>query len=244
MIVYLIRHGQSANNLLAEQLSGRVGPFPFDRYMNERVHEPPLTEIGEIQAKLLSAYMAELGPASPPTRLYCSPMLRTLQTTQPLAEALNCAPSVWMDLHEQGGIFRRTGEEDEAIGFPGLSRAKVAELFPGYHADSIGEEGWWYGGEEDLASCFARAVRVAETLHQMAGKSDDERIGLVSHGTFMGSLLKALLGRLPGNGLYFNHHNTGVTRLDFARQQTNANLVMNVRYMNRADHLTADLMTH
>ena len=29
MILYLIRHGQSANNLLAEQLKERAGPLPL-----------------------------------------------------------------------------------------------------------------------------------------------------------------------------------------------------------------------
>ena len=71
---------------------------------------------------------------------------------------------------------------------------------------------------------------------------DDESIAVVSHGTFMDSLLKALLGRLPGNEFYFNHHNTGITRIDFQSWKTSGVLPF-IRYANRADHLTDDDMT-
>ncbi len=242
MILYLIRHGQSTNNLLAEELRNRHGPFsvPYDTYMSQRVAEPPLTAIGEAQAKSLGVYVNELRI----TRLYSSPMLRSMQTMRPIAEAMNLAPSVWTDLHEQGGLFLRPGADAEATGFPGLNRSEVEEMFPGYLSDGIGEKGWWHGAEEDMASCYARAVRVAGTLRQMAQDTDNGIIAAISHGTFMDSLLKALLGRLPGNDFYFNHHNTAITRVDFVRSQTNSNLSVLIRYTNRVDHLTAEFMTY
>ena len=240
MILYLIRHGQSANNLLAEELKVQAGPFPYERYMTQRVAEPPLTAIGERQAARLGAYITEL----PITRLYCSPMLRTMQTMRPVAEALNCAPSVWIDLHEHGGVFHRAGVDAQAVGYPGLCRAEMSELFPGFRLDGIGESGWWLGGEEDLAACHARAVRVAEELHRMAKDcAEDESIAAVSHGTFMDSLLKALLGRLPGKEFYFNHHNTGITRINLLPYGNSSDIVVFVRYANRANHLTEDDMT-
>ena len=241
MNLYLIRHGQSANNLLAEQLKERPGPFPYEAYMRQRVAEPPLTEMGERQAKRLGAYAKELAIS----RLYCSPMLRTMQTIQPLAETLSTEPAVWIDLHEHGGVFLRPGANTQAVGYPGLNRAEMSEMFPGYRLDGISDSGWWHGDEEDLAACHARAVRVAEALHRMAGASEeDESIAAVSHGTFMDSLLKALLGRLPGNELYFNHHNTGVTRVDFSSSRSDGKSVVTVRYTNRAEHLTDANMSY
>ena len=241
MILYLIRHGQSANNLLAEQLKERPGPFPFETYMKSRVAEPPLTEMGEQQAERLGAYF----DGKEISHLFCSPMLRTMQTMRPLAESQGREPAVWIDLHEHGGIFLRPGPNAQAVGFPGLNRAEMGRLFPGYRLDGIGENGWWRGDEEDLASCHARAVRVAEGLHGMAMNSEeDESIAAVSHGTFMDSLLKALLGRLPGNELYFNHHNTGVTRVDFSSSRSDNKTVVTVRYTNRAEHLTDEHMTY
>ena len=241
MILYLIRHGQSTNNLLAEQLKAQPGPFPYETYMKTRVAEPPLTEMGEEQAVRLGAYFDD----TEISRLFCSPMLRTMQTMRPLAEAQGREPVVWIDLHEHGGIFLKPGPDAEAVGFPGLSRAEMGGLFPGYRLDGIGEKGWWCGNEEDLASCHARSVRVAEELHAMAMNSEeDEVIAAVSHGTFMDSLLKALLGRLPGKELYFNHHNTGVTRVDFSASRTESSMTVTVRYTNRAEHLADDHMTY
>lgn len=234
MILYLIRHGQSSNNLLAQQLLGGTGPYSFETYMKQRVAEPPLTELGEKQADRLGAYVQ--GKAI--TRLYCSPMLRTMQTIRPVADSLGCQPSVWIDLHEHGGIFLRPGSDAEAVGFPGLNRAEMSSMFPGYGLDGIGENGWWHGAEEDRASCHARAVRVAEELYRMAKELDgEEGIAAVSHGTFMDSLLKALFGRLPGNEFYISHNNTGITRVDFSPSKTDGSISTTVRYTNRADHL-------
>ena len=241
MILYLIRHGQSANNLLADQLQERPGPFPYETYMKQRVAEPPLTEMGEKQANRLGTYISDVAIS----RLYCSPMLRTMQTIQPVADALGLSPSVWLDLHEHGGVFLRSGANAEAVGFPGLSRAEMSQKFPGFRLNDVGECGWWQGGEEDRASCHARAVRVAEALHQMAKDSEeDEGIAAVSHGTFLDSLLKALLGRLPGNEIYFNHHNTGITRVDFTPSITDNSMVATVRYTNRIDHLADNDLTY
>ena len=239
MILYLIRHGQSANNVLAEEIKERPGPYSFDTYMKERVAEPPLTDLGALQAQRLG----EHAHALPLTRLYCSPMLRTLQTAQPLARSLGIDASVWVELHEQGGVFHRPGSDAKSVGLPGLKRSEMSKLFPDYQLDSVGENGWWSGGEEDLPSCHARAIRVADRLHRMARELEsDECIGAVSHGTFMDCLLKALLGRLPGKGLYFNHQNTGVTRVDF---ETNANgVTIFVRYTNKTGHLGEDQLTY
>lgn len=239
MILYLIRHGQSANNVLAEEIKERPGPYSFGTYMKERVAEPPLTDLGELQAKMLGDHAHAL----PLTRLYCSPMLRTLQTAQPLARSLGIHPSVWVDLHEQGGVFHRPGSDSKSVGLPGLKRSEMRELFPDYQLDTVGEKGWWRGGEEDLPSCHARAIRVADKLHSMAkDQAKDDCIGAVSHGTFMDCLLKALLGRLPGTGLYFNHQNTGVTRVDFETGEKGTTVY--VRYTNRTEHLYEDQLTY
>ncbi len=241
MILYLIRHGQSSNNLLAEQLKNRPGQFPYESYMNQRVAEPPLTKLGEEQAERLGSYVNGMAIS----RLYCSPMLRTMQTIRPLAEFLGCNPAVWIELHEHGGVFHRAGADAPAVGHPGLSRSEMSEMFPKYRSEGIGEGGWWQGGEEDLASCYARAVRVAEELHRMAIEAEeDESIAAVSHGTFMDCLLKALLGRLPSNDLYFNHHNTGVTRVDFSSTRMSGQLTVTVRYTNRVNHLADEHMTY
>ncbi len=240
MILYLIRHGQSSNNQLDEEFKAQPGSYSMDDYMVRRVAEPPLTAMGEEQAARLGTYLG----GQPIERLFCSPMLRTMQTMQPVADALSRDPIVWIDLHEHGGIFERKGLNADAVGYPGLGRAQMAEKFPGFRLDGIGEGGWWYGGEEDREGCHARALRVLETLHRMAGElAEEDSIAAVSHGTFMDSLLKAIVGRLPGNEFYFNHHNTGITRVDFL-PWGGRRVVAFVRYVNRTEHLADDDLTY
>ena len=130
MILYLIRHGQSSNNLLAEQFKDLAGPYPFETYMKQRVAEPPLTKLGEHQAERLGSYVKGMAIS----RLYCSPMLRTMQTIRPLAESLGCDPAVWIELHEHGGVFHRPGADAQAVGHPGLSRSEMSEMFPNYRS--------------------------------------------------------------------------------------------------------------
>ena len=122
MILYIIRHAQSTNNELADH--------------RDRVCDPPLTELGKRQTEILAQHMAtgvDIEPWSVDsrgrrgygiTRLYCSPMWRALQTTQPVGRALGLAPEVWIDIHERGGIFLDHGEDGGIVGYPGKTRSE------------------------------------------------------------------------------------------------------------------------
>ncbi|MCD6289349.1 MAG: histidine phosphatase family protein [Anaerolineae bacterium] len=230
MELYIIRHGQSTNNALADP--------------KERDRDPSLTEIGFKQADFLARYLSESiqGYTHPPvnlpiTKLYCSPMRRALQTACPVGEALGLAPEVWIDIHESGGIYLDHGEEEGVRGYPGMTRGEVLADFPHYVLpDALTEEGWWKGGREDQAACHARAIRVAHALQARA--TTDERIALISHGGFIDALIKALLSQLPGTHLAYHHHNTAITRIDFREDGR-----LDIRYLNRVDHLPAELIT-
>ncbi|MFZ1753995.1 MAG: histidine phosphatase family protein [Caldilineaceae bacterium] len=269
MILYLIRHGQSFNNRLGETVlttNGELDQDAYTRYMNSRVADPELTDIGKKQAEKLAEFLREARPKhrathdDPPeselrgtdvpnrlgiSRIYSSPMLRTLQTSQPTATALGVQPEVWTDIHEHGGVFDNSGPDGVVVGKPGLSRSEINTLFPGYTIPEarIGENGWWSGGEEDRPDCDARAIRVAARLRAMALEFGNERIAAVMHGTFMDSLIKAILGRLPGSDLHFSHYNTGITRIDYTESWQDKTPLVLVRYTNRVDHLTPDLIT-
>ncbi len=266
MILYLIRHAQSQNNALAEQIRERAGDFDelsYDDYRLNRVADPSLTDIGFQQAEILADYLqtatpkhragfddpGELEPGEFEgnpfriTRIYCSPMLRTLQTARPLAALLGIRPRTWMDIHEHGGMFDHTGDGGTVVGYPGLNRTQIGEQFPDYDlSDDITPEGWWFGAEEDYPSCHGRAIRVAAEIRKMAREWPQERVALVSHGTFLDSLLKGLTGRLPGDEFYYGLYNTSITRLDFTRRDE-LGLFTVVRYTNRVDHLPASLIT-
>ncbi|MEZ4640104.1 MAG: histidine phosphatase family protein [Caldilineaceae bacterium] len=266
MILYLIRHAQSANNVLAEKVRaiGELDELSYDDYRLYRVADPSLTDIGFRQAEILADYLQTAKPKHRAgfddpgdlepgefegnpfaiNRLYCSAMLRALQTASPIAEKLGLRPRIWLDVHEHGGVFDNRGEDGLAAGKPGLTRSEVADLFPGAEIpDTLTDNGWWLGDEEDYASCQGRAIRVAQDLVRMARDNENDRVAIVSHGTFLDCLLKALIGRLPGYEFRFGHYNTSITRVDFTHSAYDGAPQAILRYVNRVDHLSQDLIT-
>ena len=247
MQLYIIRHGESTNNATMS-----IDP-------EDRVEDPPLTPTGEKQAEHVAQFLKDamnletlvrhrVGQESRDehfphkiTHLYCSPMHRALKTARPIAKALGLQANVWKDIHESGGIFL---EKDGIVnGFGGLTRAAILEEFEDYLLpDEITDAGWWNpeDGQEDITLCHARAIRVAAALRTRAGEaeSQDDCVALVTHGMFIDSLLKALLNTLPGSRYFHWHYNTAITRLDILNDG-----VLLVRYINRVDHLPADLIT-
>jgi broad specificity phosphatase PhoE len=235
MELYLIRHAQSTNNALTNQ--------------EDRGCDPPLTDLGRRQAELLAQHLATGTQREPSTadghdrrgygitQLYCSPMWRALQTAQPVGQALGLAPEVWIETHEQGGIYLDRGEAGGIVGHPGKTKAEILEEFPDYTLpEGITEQGWWNQGYEDRACCIARAIRVAQALYEQS--DSDERIAIVSHAAFIGALLKAILNQLPGHGIWYRQCNTAISRIDFSSDGR-----LHVRYLNRLDHLPPELIT-
>ncbi len=247
MQLLIIRHAQSSNNYIAEDID-------YDTYMAQRVPEPPLTEIGQQQAQLVADHLAgvthpEVAHEKAPspnalgygiTKLYCSPMWRTLQTALPISKAIGIPAEVWVDIHEHGGVFHGNPRQGDAIeNFSGFNRQEMLDKFPGYLLpEEITAQGWWFGGYEEIAGCCERALRVAETLHTWAETMENERIAIVSHGTFADTLIKALFKQDFESPLGYYHYNTALTRIDWTHR---GYLVM--RYLNRTQHLPVELIT-
>lgn len=238
MELYLIRHGQSANNVIESAEPGS----PEAR--NTRHQDPELTPKGVRQAECAAAFLAAGGhlhpeerPAGRPLldRLYCSPMIRALHTAQFIGSSLGLRPEVWVDIHEMGGIYLE--QDGRMMGFPGQGASQILARFPEVQlSPGVTEQGWWWGGYEEVHQAQGRAIGVARRLRVMAG--DGGRVGLVSHGDFLNGLLKALEGQLPGTSTYWEHRNTGITRLDF---EPGGRVVL--RYLNRVEHLPAELLS-
>ena len=247
MKLFIIRHAESANNRL-------VSANGYNAYMENRVEDPPLTELGELQAERLGEHVADNAhpesrqdkqPLQPYsgygfTHLYCSPMFRAMQTTEPISRTTGLTPEIWVDIHEHGGIFLgnpRTSENLRTM--PGMTRAQIEMRFPGYVIpDAITERGWYHREYEDMPACYARATRVSRRLRNRAQESqsgDEEAIAMVAHGTFIDSLLKAFLNQLPDSQLFYQHYNTAITRIDFMEDGT-----LILRYLNRTQHLSPE----
>lgn len=250
MRLLLIRHGQSANNVLAESHG-----HDYATYMAGRVPEPPLSEIGLCQAQRLAEHLAAAAARPLPETdrlawvtsehpidaLYVSPMLRALQTALPISQALGIQPQVWVDIHEHGGVFTGSPEKGDVVGYPGLTRAEIEEQFAGYSVvDGLLDAGWWSGGYEEMDVCYGRACRVAGDLYRLAEEQPDATLALVTHGTFLDALMQALFvpNEAYGDRVHFSHLNTGVSRIDFSSERRLA-----LRYLNRLDHLPPELVT-
>lgn len=232
MELYIIRHAQSTNNALSD-----------DRL---RHYDPPLTDLGKQQADIVAQHLANSHPPAIEnghvkqgyglTRLYCSAMHRALQTAQPIAQAMGLAAEVWVDIHEQGGLYLEP-ELGRYQGYPGKTRAEILSEFQDYLLpELITEQGWWTGTYEDDATSYVRALRVASQLRERS--LSDERIGIVTHGTFANSLLKAIFSQPQYSQPYYHHYNTAITRVDF-----HPDYIM-MRYQNRIAHLPAELVSH
>lgn len=250
MRVLLIRHGQSANNVLAEHRG-----HDYAGYMAGRNPEPPLSAIGQRQAQLLADQLGAVAANPPPAidrlvwmtnehpidTLYVSPMLRALQTAWPISQALGLQPQVWVAIHEHGGVFTGNPQLGDVVGYPGLSRSQIGAQFAGYQVtDGVHDGGWWPGGYEDMDACCSRACAVAVQLYAMAEQQPDATIALVTHGNFLDALFHALFvpTEAYGDRVHFSHLNTAVSRVDFG---TDGHIAL--RYLNRIDHLPPDLVT-
>ena len=238
MQLFVVRHGESANNALTD--------------LSQRSMDPKLTENGERQIVHAAQFIADGRHLTPGERaaggpyidhLYCSPMWRCLRTVQPIGEATGLAPEVWVDIHESGGIFLDHGGDRGIVGYPGMTRTEMLNEFPGYTlSEQVSDQGWWNRGMEPLHLCHGRAMGVVSTLQSWARADHDagkpRRIALVSHGGFMHSFLMALGLGLPGNGLSFFHNNTAIDRVDI-----DAHGHVHVTYVNRVTHLPDELIT-
>ena len=214
MELFIIRHGQSGNNALTN--------------IRDRSVDPPLTDLGERQAEMLGEYVArgenqelsrettgntkyELRHGLGITSLFTSPMYRSLQTVQPVSRASGLAPRIWVDIHEEGGMFLNHGGDEGLVGYPGRTRSEILAEFPDYVLPkSFDETGWWNKDHEDPASLLVRATKVSEQLREMA-KTED-RVAIITHGAFMNALLNAIFGQISEGHMYYRHHNTAISR--------------------------------
>lgn len=175
--ILLIRHGQSANN---------AGPD------EERVCDPDLTSLGKRQAQIAADFLSQRTL----THLYCSPFLRSLETTLPIASATGLTPKVRPDIFEVGGCYSghlAVGREGE----PGMGAQQIKQAYPGWEVDNaISEAGWWGRPYETDEQADARAASVSRWLADEVVPTGGVH-ALVIHADFKYLLLSEMLGEEP-----------------------------------------------
>ena len=97
MHLYLIRHCQSSNNAVLDKKQSQDENVPGGAWIDEMVPDPPLTEKGNKQGKLLARFLSEHGHLNTShnqphdtqntagfhiSHIYCSLMTRSIVTAQ------------------------------------------------------------------------------------------------------------------------------------------------------------------
>ena len=212
MELYLVRHGQSAKNA------------------NPSTHmvEPPLTELGERQARRAGDALAD----KEIVKLYCSPMLRALQTARLVAAPLGLPPHVFVGLHEW------YGERDDH----GLTRQQMTEVCPDVVLpEDVTDRGWFHYPWVDIPTMLVQMGRNALGFLAHLEKhhpEPHERIAAVTHGGFLSTLVGTFYGLEPDDNTdRFAHRNAAISKIRRTDGRTQ------LRYMNRLSHLDDDMIT-
>lgn len=250
MQFYFIRHGQSENNALWD----RGGP------RGERRADPELTELGHQQAQHLArffsqhcvpcewteqgGYRDDFTTADDAqnvngvelTHLYCSPMIRCIETGSYVSQALDLPLVVWEHAHELGGIFLQDQETGQEVGLPGNDR----EYLQARYKDLILPEGWGVGGWwnrpfETREQRILRAQRFHRELVRRHGDTDD-CVAVVSHAGFFNYWMMVVLDWNNWAGKGFRKNNAAITRVDLDERTS-------VVYVNRTDFMPGALIT-
>lgn len=135
------------------------------------------------------------------TKVYCSPLKRTLNTAQAVAKGLNQAPELCPDLIEFG-----IGE------FEGTSHSDLQNVH-GFFTQIAESQDFALPGGESVNGVSQRMNRAFKSL---VAQHSGERIALVGHGAAFGILLACLLDGKPFP--FFERHlsNTGIAHLRVA----------------------------
>jgi broad specificity phosphatase PhoE len=111
--------------------------------------------------------------------------------------------------------------------------------------DDLDETGWWnrpYEGDEERQPRADQVLAELLARHRDQRGQPEHRVAFVSHGGFFMRLICAML-KLPwrqaAHGLrsWFTLNNCSISRFDIYGEE------LSVTYINRTDHLPADLIT-
>ncbi|MBD2861510.1 histidine phosphatase family protein [Paenibacillus oceani] len=178
MELFIIRHGQSVGNTCKEDMP-----------------DCDLTELGLRQA----GYVAECMKGADLTHIVSSPLVRALQTAQPLARSSGLQIRVWIDAYEvrDRGLYRGPTAQELERAYPGI----VIE-------DEVEPDGWLYAGDETPEMGHRRALAVLGRLRREF--PGDERVALFAHGGFNRFLLRAALGLDHQSAVRFEESNGSI----------------------------------
>lgn len=192
MRIYMVRHGQSIGNL--------TGDFSTDAH-------DQLSDLGHRQAAALAEYLSQIKWDA----IYCSPLIRALQTINPFAELQKTQVEIWPDLAESCWQDDQRVKEDDRVEY-------IPMKWPAF----LSKDHFYFRNNEALQPSYnetysqgiSRLRQFLQSLLRQHG-GQDESVLLVSHGFSLSRLVEMLMGLEP-NGR-FDHENTALTCLEERR---------------------------
>lgn len=238
--VIFVRHAESTNNVLAEEIRVQYGASPYQPeteakkvYDHSRDEDPDLSLIGVRQLQNIPEHpyfrFIQLKRLASRKRvqIYCSPMLRALKTAKAVSsfigiDNVKVTPSVC----EKGGIF--VTDDGTSILRDGLTRDEIQSMFPTFDLSylPIGSEGWWrqyaqgIEGKEDDTFFETRLKETLELIdsHLERMQRDEEAedyIVIVAHADFLNGILTRMLDvPIDFDKYMFYHGNTSCSHLE------------------------------
>jgi 2,3-bisphosphoglycerate-dependent phosphoglycerate mutase len=209
MQLYIIRHAETKNNVLFRETGSWVG----------RNEDTELSEKGHIQSKILAERLAN-SREFPFTHLYCSLMLRSVQTANYISDNIGLPLVAWADWHECGGVYladyNSDGKECNQRTFPGKNRLYFVENYPNLILpENLGKHGWWSGRcYEGYDESCVRATGLLKELSSRHGSTSDQ-VAVVTHEKFYNIFMKVVLQISLNIDVAFTLDNTNITLLDF-----------------------------
>lgn len=179
MMIYITRHGQPFQKSPEKDAATGADPdYPPG--------DPPLSELGRLQARKLGQRLAEQRFAG---LILASPYRRTAETADVIAEVLN------LRFRPAPAIREYTGPN--IVNFRGLDLTGLKALFPRLAPDSELAHPWWSTEPElpdDQGHRPAVEARVGELLEPlMASRNPD--VLLIGHGASAGAAVRYLYQR-------------------------------------------------
>ncbi|MDE3094965.1 MAG: histidine phosphatase family protein [Chloroflexota bacterium] len=167
--LYLIRHGQSGGNAARE--AGRTVEY-----------DPPLTAVGEEQARRLGERMAQYGVDA----IYSSPLQRAYHTGLAIARLTGHTITVLDDLQEINEPARRAGTDVETAPLPdGVTHQEIKRKFE--------QEPTWDNlpGSESSRDFRGRIVRAIDRIIE---DNPGKKVAVACHGGVIQSYVAEILG--------------------------------------------------
>src|SRR5699024_523081 len=199
MELYLVRHGESVGNITPGQ----------------DMPDCPLTDLGEKQADLVAEELIDAGI----THVISSPLIRTLQTAQPFARAVNKPISVMKDAFEVRHLDSCKG-------------ARLSDLinqFPeAQFPDDFEHNGWHYAGNENLSMATQRATNIVKQLKQYDA---DAKIAMFTHALLNQYLIRELLNLTDSPHIHFSQKNTCINWFTMTHDFTRVNKIGDINHL-------------